>query len=381
MRILHLGFEDHRRPGAGGGSGRNHEINRRLAKTHDVTFVTAAYPGCSNRTEEGVHYRHIGIGGGYAVSLLSYFAMLPWVVAKARKHRTFDLIVEEFAPPFSSLGVAAWTHTPTCANVQWYFAAEKAREYRLPGFTMEAIERWGTRRHTHIIALSDDLASQLAEVNPRAEVQVTGMGVAPPNWDTRNSPVQRSTVFLGRLDVQHKGLDLLLESLAILPRGSTDLTIVGEGRGRQQVEDLIRRLDLGDGVRLMGDVRGDRKWKILADAQLVVMPSRRETYGLSALEAFAVGRPVLAFDIPCLRSVVTNERGALVQPFDTREFAERWGQLLDEPEKCDRLGDSGRSFALDHDWDQIARSQEAFYLRCASAPKYSRGSTMSVRGD
>jgi glycogen synthase len=367
MKILHLGFEDHRRPGAGGGSGRNQEVNRRLATHHEVTVVTAAYPGCSSRMEEGVRYRHVGVGGGYAPSLLSYFAALPMVVARARRERSCDLIVEEYAPPSSTLGVAAWSGMPTCANVQWFFAAAKAREYRLPGWTMEAMQRWGTRRHTHVVALSHDLATQIQAVNPQAEIIVNGMGVAVPDLGPAVSPVPGSSVFLGRLDVDHKGIDLLLEALAIMPADATELTLVGEGRGRRQVEEQIRRLELGDRVHLAGDVRGVSKWRMLAGAQVVVMPSRWETFGLSALEALAVGRPVMAFDIPCLRDVVTNQRGVLVKPFDVREFAESWGRLLNEPDRCNALGASGARFARSQSWDDVAQRQEAFYAHCVSS--------------
>ena len=342
MRILHLGFEDHRRPGAGGGSGRNHEVNRRLGVNHEITVIVAAYPGCSDRVEDGVHYRHVGLGGGYTQSLLSYFASLPMLVNSASKSRSHDLIVEEFAPPFSSLGVAAWTKLPTCANVQWYFAADKAREYRLPGFTMEAIERWGTRRYSHIVALSDDLASQLRAVSPNAKITVNGMGVSCPSFVKPTSVTPLSSLFLGRLDTNHKGIDLLIESLAMLPRGATRLTIAGEGRGRQGVEEQVRRLGLEEVVHFTGEVKGEEKWRLLAEAQVVVMPSRRETYGLTALEALATARPVLAFDIPCLRTVVTSERGVLVEPFDVRAFAESWARLLEDPIECDRLGVAGR---------------------------------------
>jgi glycogen synthase len=364
MRILHLGFEDHRRPGSGGGSGRNHEVNRRLAQNHDVTVVVAAYPGCMDRVEEGVRYRHVGVGGSYTPSVLSYFACLPWVVKNASRKRLCDLIVEEFAPPFASLGIAAWSSLPTCANVQWFFTAEKAREYRLPSWTLETVERWGVRRHAHIVAVSNDLADQIRTINRRANIEVIGSGVAPPDLGAPISPIPRSSIFLGRLDIEHKGLDLLLKALAVLPSGATDLTIAGEGRGRREIEEQVRRLNLGDRVRLVGDVRGEDKWRLLAEAQLVVMPSRRETFGLSALEAMAMGRPVLAFDIPCLRNVVTSERGELVEPFRIEAFANAWDRLLNDPDKCERLGQAGLKFARSQTWDDMAQRQGAFYERC-----------------
>jgi glycosyltransferase involved in cell wall biosynthesis len=364
MRILHLGFEEHRRPGAGGGGLRNYEINRRLARDHEVTIVVASYPGCSDRVEDGVQYRHVGTGQSYFPSILSYFACIPWVVAKGRAQRSYDLIVEDFAPPFATLGVPAWSGLPTCGNVQWFYAAEKSAEFGLPAWPMETMQRWGTRRYTHLVAMSEGLATQLRSINAAAEILVNGLGVAPPDVGKLARPVPRSSVFVGRLDVEIKGLDLLLDALAILPHGFTELTIVGDGRGRRKVEEQIRRLGLNESVRLLGDVRGDAKWRLLAEAQLIVMPSRGETFGLTALEALSVGRPVLAFDIPNLRSIVTEERGVLVEPFDVSSFAEAWARLLKDPDECDRLGCAGSRYARDQSWDAVAERQEAFYIRC-----------------
>ena len=67
---------------------------------------------------------------------------------------------------------------------------------------------------------------------------------------------------------------------------------------------------------------------MLASADVVVMPSRYETYGLVAAEALAVATPVVAFTIPCLRNVVDDGRtGVLVDAFDVAAFAEGWRGL------------------------------------------------------
>ena len=63
LRVLHLGFEDPAMPGAGGGSLRTHEINRRLAADGmDVTVLTSRFPGCTDRVQDGVRYVHVGAG-------------------------------------------------------------------------------------------------------------------------------------------------------------------------------------------------------------------------------------------------------------------------------------------------------------------------------
>lgn len=361
MRILHLGFEDHRRPGAGGGSYRNYEINRRLARKHKITVITAAYPGCVDRDEEGVHYRHVGYPGSFRAALLTYFAALPAVVRSARRTSRVDLIVEEFAPPVSTIGVAGWSGLPTCANVQWLFAADKAREYGLPPWTMDRIERWGVRHHRSFVVLTGDLRDQILALNSTANVIVNGMGVAVPEPGFQPPVIPRSSLFLGRLDIDHKGLDLMLDALVLMPRDATYLRIAGDGRGRQALEERVRELGLSNSVQFVGRVTGEAKWRLLAESQVVVMPSRRETFGLSALEALACNRPVLSFDIPCLREVVRPEHGVLVTPFNTRAYAAAWLSLLADPANCHHLGANGARFARNHTWDSVAAVQAATY--------------------
>src|SRR5687768_12589615 len=80
LRVLHLGFEDPRMPGSGGGSVRTREVNRRLgAAGIAVTVLTTRYPGCADGTYEGVRYEHVGIGRGRnrLTRLLGYVALLP----------------------------------------------------------------------------------------------------------------------------------------------------------------------------------------------------------------------------------------------------------------------------------------------------------------
>jgi glycosyltransferase involved in cell wall biosynthesis len=256
--------------------------------------------------------------------------------------------------------------------VQGYFAGEKARQYHLPRRPMLAVERWGTRSHRHLIAVSDDLARRLQAVAPAATVSVIANGVdhaaiatALATAPQRPSAHRAELVFLGRLELDQKGLDLLLGSFAeiVRRRPMTRLTIAGSGKDRHRVIELIADLGLEPNVDLVGRVSGARKWRTLSGAAVVVVPSRYETFGLTALEAMACGTPVVAFDIDCLRDIVTRGDGVLVEPFDTGAYADAVLRLLADPVQRRRRGEHGRACAAAYDWDALCVAQEAVYER------------------
>jgi glycosyltransferase involved in cell wall biosynthesis/O-antigen/teichoic acid export membrane protein len=356
LKILHLGFEDFRRPGAGGGSIRTHEINRRLASAFDVTVVAAKYPGWRDRVEDGVHYVHVGLNLGYFTSLATYFLALPSAVRRFEH----DLVVEDFGAPISSALVPWYAKKPCVAVVQWLWAREKARQYHLP---FHWFERAGVRLHHRMITPSDDLAGTLRAANSTAEVHVIPNGVDAASFDVVRSrrPV---ALFLGRLEMEQKGLDVLLDAFARMANQTpARLEIAGDGRDRTALEARCRRLGIADRVDFLGRVDSPAKLALLASAQLVCMPSRRETFGMVAVEALACGTPVLATDIDNLRHLMPPGTGRLVPSEDPVAYAAVLLELLRSPQTCRELGANGREFARRFDWDRIAGQQELVYRR------------------
>jgi glycogen synthase len=359
VRVLHLGFEDPQLPEAGGGSARTHQINRRLAdQGFHVVVVTTAYPGSTARVQDGVRYVPIGIGEGRnrLTRLLGYVLMVPVVVL--RYGRDYDLVVEDFFAPFSSMAVPRWTSRPTVAVVQWLHAKAKSREYHLP---LHFLERLGTRSHSHLIAVSHGLAADLAAANPAACVHVVGNGVDPALLSVPHD-VGDDLVYLGRLELLNKGLDLLLRAWQIASRRLTcTLVIAGDGPDREQVADLARQLGVADRVRFVGWVGPRERGALLAGARAVVVPSRHETFGMVAVEAQAAGTPVISFDIPNLSEVVPDTSGWRVRPFEAVDLAAAMLLPFLDTAAVTRMGGAGRRFATAYDWDELAERQAGIY--------------------
>ncbi|WP_311213850.1 MULTISPECIES: glycosyltransferase family 4 protein [unclassified Arthrobacter] len=359
MRVLHLGFEDPRMPGAGGGSVRTHEINRRLAaQGFRVTVLTSRYPGWQERMEDGVHYVPIGFGtgGNRLTRLVGYVARLPVEVRKRRS--TAELVVEDFFAPFSTMAAPLWTKRPTIGVVQWLHARDKARQYKLP---LHWIERLGVRKHRRLISVSEGIGHHLKELNPDLHVDVIGNGVDPAVWNIEPR-LGKDVLFIGRLEYGHKGLDLLLEAWAhACNRVDGNLLIAGTGPDEERVREAIRDAGLSGRVQMLGWLSGDKKFQALSDARLLVVPSRHETFGLVAIDALAAGTPVIAFDIPCLREIIPPGTGWVVDAFDVQalgdEIARRYPQA-----GLEEVAAQGRKFAAGYNWDALADLQaQAYY--------------------
>ena len=180
----------------------------------------------------------------------------------------------------------------------------------------------------------------------------------------------RLLLFVGRLE-RLKGVEVAIRALALLRDRNHDdvrLLILGEdSRDAEESEkDRLRAIatELGvrDRVEFLGSVAHHELPYFYSAADLCVMPSYSESFGLVGLEAQACGRPVVGSDVTGLRSVVRDEvSGYLVAGHDPATYADRIGRLLDDPDLARQMGLRGRLLAQRFSWTRTAdRLQELF---------------------
>ena len=339
---------------------RTYSVNSRLAERHDITVLTSTYSGARRRiTRDGVKYRRLGLRiPGFGLSPhLSFMAALGPVVART----PHDLVVEEFTPPFGFNGLPWWTRAPVVLIVQWYFFQQWETRYHLPFSNwMKRLAR--SDRYPHIIVQSDAMRRELQSFLPNARFEKI-----PPGIDSQafaGEPQEGSyALFLGRIDIAHKGLDLLIEAWKSMGTSSSiPLIIAGEGPDRNELSTRIGEAGLSSSIRFVGRVEGDEKVKLVAGSRFLVMPSRYETFGLSALEAMASAKPVVCFDIPHLNEVARAPWAIQVPPFDVSAFGRSVSELWLRPQQCLEMGAQAQNEARRYHWDRIAQAQEDFYL-------------------
>ncbi len=166
-------------------------------------------------------------------------------------------------------------------------------------------------------------------------------GFSTPTDTYRKS--QKQLLVIGRL-LELKGhkrvLSVLREIEEEIP--SIHLSIVGDGPYRPTIEEEIKKRNLQSLVSLEGFQEHPLDW--MRDADVMVMPSSGEGFGLVFLECFRAGVPVIAFDVPAGNEVIEdNKNGYLVKPFDCNALKDRIIALLLDRNKRSEFVEAGRS--------------------------------------
>jgi glycosyltransferase involved in cell wall biosynthesis len=172
-------------------------------------------------------------------------------------------------------------------------------------------------------------------------------------------------MFLGRID-KIKGLDLLLKSWSFITTTfpNTALVIVGpDPKGyRSFLESLSIQLKINNSVHFVGEWTGIEKNTLLSSADLFVMPSYTENFGMSIAEALALGVPVLASDRCGIVSYLHPGEDVFVVPCEVEALSIAIRKLLLDKELRMRIGESGQHRAKElFDIKNIARSMLTIY--------------------
>ncbi|GAA2769132.1 glycosyltransferase family 4 protein [Streptomyces indiaensis] len=363
-------FDDLRNPHYhGGGALLVDKVARRLAEDHRVTVVTVAARGGAE-IRDGVRYHRLPLGwAGPRLGQLLYHAVLP-VTARRLPH---DVWLESFTPPFSTGFLPLFSRGRVVGLAQSLSGAAMSRRYHLP---FALVERFGLRFYEDVVTLNEADTATVRRHSPRAATHVIHNGVDQPPVAPRRIGEGDYIAFLGRVEVQGKGLDLLLAAHAA---AAPSMPLLLAGAGTRDEEAGLAKLIAATGAdaRWVGEVSGAGKQRFLEDCAFLVLPSRSESFGLVALEAMAYGKPVLHFDLPTLRWM---DGGDIAVPaFDVDALARQMRDLAaDEPTRR-RLGRTAYRTAQCFSWERTTGQYLALVQRLLGRPGPPTGTGAATR--
>lgn len=369
-----MNWLDRENPQAGGAELHFFEIFKRVVpRGHAITLVASGFPGGAPRTTiDGIDVRRYG--GRHSFALVGRRA-----IRRALREAWYDVVVEDInkLPLFTP----TLTPLPIYAIVPHLFGLTAFREASWPvaaAVTLAEVPIPVVYRRAAFHAISESTREDLVRRGiARDRIRVIYPGV-DATWYTPDPAGRREAsptfLYVGRLK-RYKGVDTALRALALLrARGVAGrLDIVGEGGDRPRLEALAARLQLGDAVRFAGFVPEEDKRERMRRAWAVVLPSAKEGWGISNVEAAACETPTLASDRPGLReSVRHGETGLLVPHGHPAALADAMARLAGDPVEVSRMGRAARRFAEGFSWDQAAAQTAAHLEETVNAARWKR---------
>jgi glycogen(starch) synthase len=244
-----------------------------------------------------------------------------------------------------------------------------------PQSHIHARERWFSQHADAVITCSSYMRDHVVDVFDLDEkkVNVIPNGIDPLDLQPLDDlaalrarfvePDQRLVLLVGRL-VYEKGFQLALRTVRRLVRrlGNVHFLVAGSGPFEAELREQARRSGLRRHVTFLGWIGDDMLHSLYRIADLCVVPSLYEPFGLVALEAMASGCPCIVADTGGLREVVPHEGvGLRFRARDPRSLAEMVERVLTDDALRDRLVTEASEHVLRFDWADIARQTAELY--------------------
>jgi glycosyltransferase involved in cell wall biosynthesis len=240
-----------------------------------------------------------------------------------------------------------------------------------------------------IVATSpQDVASMMEHYRGLGPVSIVPCGIDPEKFKPLDKSICRLELglpadgpliaYVGRFD-PNKGIDTFVRAAARVAERHPYVKLLFAGgydpdaedaHEFQRICDLVEELGLTERATFLGKVDQADLGMVYSAADLCVVPSHYESFGMVAIEAMACGTPVVASEVGGLRySVVHRETGLLAKPQDPASFASGISLLLDDHVLRDAMGRSGARLVGElFTWDAIAARLEDVYAVLVEQP-------------
>ena len=244
-----------------------------------------------------------------------------------------------------------------------------------PQAHIHGVETWMARRADGVIVCSHYMRGHVADVFGIAEDRVTVIpnGIDPldlqpvADLDALRArfagPAEKLVLLVGRL-VYEKGFQLALDALPDVRRkvGGVRFLVAGSGTHEAELKAQAKRLGIAEHGTFMGWIGDDVLHSLYRIADLTVVPSIYEPFGLVALEAMASGCPCIVADTGGLREVVPNgDVGLRFRSSEPRSLGRMIERVLTDEALRDRLVAEASEHVLRFDWADVARQTAARY--------------------
>ena len=341
------------------------ELGQELAlRGHEVHFITYANPIRLDTSLDRIHYHEVEVASYPLFQYPPYTLALASRMAEVAERYCLDVLHVHYAIPHSisaylrGILASRGIHIPIATTLHGtdITLVGTDRSYFL-------ITKFAIEQSDGVTAVSGNLRDRMQEVfeigKPvRVIYNSVNLNRYQPVAHQNPEPV---LIHISNFRPVKRTLDCVRVLAKVRERLPAKMWMVGDGPDRGPAERLAQELGVADAVDFPGkrsDIAG-----LMAQADLLLLPSELEAFGLVALEAMACGVPAVATNVGGIPEVITNgEEGFLCEVGDIGAMAERAVDLLSSPLRHRQFAARGRETAVSRfSANAIVPQYEAFY--------------------
>ncbi|UCD20043.1 MAG: glycosyltransferase family 4 protein, partial [candidate division WOR-3 bacterium] len=221
----------------------------------------------------------------------------------------------------------------------------------------------------NFVAISHSTKDDLRDIGVRRRIHIVQSGIPEHSGTGKKRRADDLVVYVGRVK-SYKSIDHFVRAVGLVSkRRRIKAKIVGDGDALNDLKALAKRIDVD--IDFTGFVSEEEKHNIYRTARVVVQPSIKEGWGLTAIEAQSCGTPVVCANSPGLREVVLDGRTGYRYAYgNIDEMADRIVELLADKPKWVRFANEAKRWSRHFSWDLSAQRFEEVLKQEASCSGY-----------
>lgn len=360
-------------PSLGGSGVVATELGKRLAeKGHQVHFIANSIPFRLGKFHRNIFYHEVEVNDYYVFRYPPYDLSLATKMAQVAKAQQLDLLHVHYAVPHAVCAYLAKQMLPDDLKVVTTLHGTDITVLAQDESLKDLIEL-AINKSDAVTAVSQDLIRETHELlDVKQKIDLTYNFIDNKIYYPRNSTSLRAEyaskdekvlMHISNFRPVKRTLDVVDIFARVNRELPTKLILVGEGPDLPKIQCKIQELGLTDRVHLLG--KQDDVAQVISMADLLLLPSEKESFGLVALEAMACGVPTIGSTAGGIPELVTHgSTGLLASIGDTKQMAEYALMLLRNEEMMKRYKQACLDRASDHfDIDKITAQYEQIYSR------------------
>jgi len=366
----------------GGPTYTTHSLARALVRRgHDVQVYTTNVDGLGQNKHDEYIANLDGVIVHYFPSPLPRIYWSYSMLKAFRDHiAEFDIVHAHGSFMYTSTAARRWA---TAARLPFVLSPRgmlvgdliRSKNQFAKRIWIELFERQNVRAASIIHATSSLEAEEMQRLRLRGgRVVIIPNGIDRPEQEELRSIEARLMrmvgafrpyiLILGRINWK-KGIDRLINAMVWVPQAKLVVAGNDEENYLPHLRSIAKQQDVFERVRFMGPVYGLDKAALMSGAELFVLPSQSENFGVVVLEAMAHGRPVITTREVGIAKTVQKTGAGIICEGTPQELGRAIASLLDDPAARKRMGEMGRIVAnRQFSWDVIAEAMETAYQSC-----------------